>query len=439
MITKEQKDTLHQMMEFAQKEGADDCRFSLSICKESEFEYLNDELDKLQQSQETQLQIDLFVNHKFGSFSTNRMEKKELQELIEKGIKNVQYLEEDSCHILPSPEEYFKGENTDLGQCDPSFEKISMEDKLRITQENVAEIEGKDHRIISISGNYGDALEESYMLTSNGFEGETSSSSFGLSVKVALQDKQESRPSECWYDSSISWNALQKKGIGEEALRRVCAKLNPQTIGSGKYKMLLDNRSWKKLLSPILSAACGANLQQNNSFLLHAMDKKVFSEKLSITDNPHLFGAVGARWFDAEGVATQKYTFIEQGVLRTYYIDTYYAHKMNLPHTCTGISTLLFGLGEKDFPQLLSSMGKGVWVTDFNGGNSNPTTGDFSFGIEGFWVENGEIVMPISGMNITGNLLTLFNNIVELGNDPYLSSSIQTPSILFEEVDFSGE
>lgn len=106
----------------------------------------------------------------------------------------------------------------------------------------------------------------------------------------------------------------------------------------------------------------------------------------------------------------------------------------------TGGSTanLVFNIGDKDLQGLLASVKKGILVTGFNGGNSNGTSGDFSYGIEGFLVENGEIVQPVSEMNITGNMKTLWSGIGEIGNDVNDSSSWLTPSIVFEGVDFSG-
>ena len=79
------------------------------------------------------------------------------------------------------------------------------------------------------------------------------------------------------------------------------------------------------------------------------------------------------------------------------------------------------------------------YETGFNGGNSNSTTGDFSFGIEGFLIEKGVVVKPLNEMNITGNLLTIFNNIIETGNDPRTSSNFRIPSMLFDAVNFSGK
>jgi PmbA protein len=95
-------------------------------------------------------------------------------------------------------------------------------------------------------------------------------------------------------------------------------------------------------------------------------------------------------------------------------------------------------LGDKNLPQLISAQKRAILVTGFNGGNHNSSTGDFSFGIEGFLIENGVATQPVTEMNITGNLIELWKNLIETGNDPRLSSSYRIPSLVFADVSFSG-
>jgi PmbA protein len=178
----------------------------------------------------------------------------------------------------------------------------------------------------------------------------------------------------------------------------------------------------------------GHALQQKNSFLIDKLDEKIISDKVTIIDDPHLKGAFGARMFDGEGVATVKRNLIEKGVLKSYFIDTYSAGKLNIPPTIASPSIITFDLGTRSHEQILASIDKGIWVTGFNGGNSNSSTGDFSFGIEGFLIENGKLSTPVNEMNITGNLLTLWNNVLEIGSDARLNSSRRIPSLLFDNV-----
>ena len=128
----------------------------------------------------------------------------------------------------------------------------------------------------------------------------------------------------------------------------------------------------------------------------------------------------------------------ESGVLKTYYIDTYSANKMEVKPTIASPSILTMQMGDKNTDSLIASVDKGILVTGFNGGNCNSTTGDFSYGVEGFLIEKGKLTQPISEMNATGNMIALWNNLTEVGNDPRLFSSWRIPSLLFDGVDFSG-
>ena len=155
-------------------------------------------------------------------------------------------------------------------------------------------------------------------------------------------------------------------------------------------------------------------------------------------DEPHLIQASGARYFDSEGIATERRPIFEDGVLKTYFIDTYHAKKMGTAPTVNSPSILVLQTGRDNLDGLVAKVDKGILITGFNGGNCNSSTGDFSYGIEGFLIENGKLTQPVSEMNVTGNMLTLWSSLVETGNDPRLSSSWRIPSLVFEGVDFSG-
>ena len=87
---------------------------------------------------------------------------------------------------------------------------------------------------------------------------------------------------------------------------------------------------------------------------------------------------------------------------------------------------------------MTSSLKKGVLITGFIGGNCNGSTGDFSYGIEGYYIENGKIMYPVNEMNISGNMNKFMFNLVEIGNDIRENQSIRIPSIMFKDVDLSG-
>ncbi|MFT4071380.1 MAG: TldD/PmbA family protein [Dysgonamonadaceae bacterium] len=438
MITQLQKDIAQSSMDFALMNGAQQVRISFIVSDSSSFEYRNTQLDKLQQSTENKLYIELFVDGRYGSFSTNRVERQEIEDLIRNGIASTRFLAPDRCRQLPETNRYFSGNGKDLDLYDPSYLSIPVSSKIDLLKQANLEVYGKDQRIISVTSSYDDNRSAEYMITNNGLEVFSQDSSFSITSEVALKTDTDARPESFWYDSSVFWNDLKKEGIARKAFERALGKIGQTKVASGKYQMLLDNTQASRLLSPILSAIMGTSLQQKNSFLLDMKGKQIASSLLNITDTPHLNRSFGSRWYDGEGVATCDRKVIENGVLQTYYIDNYNALKMDIEPTISSPSILQFNLGESNLEGMMRNIQNGIWVSGFNGGNTNSTSGDFSFGIEGFLIQNGKITQPVSEMNITGNLLTLWNNLVEIGNDPRKNSPWKTPSLLFDEVSFTG-
>ena len=438
MISTKHKELAQYIMDFAKKNGCSASRISINAGTECSFEYRDQQLEKLQQASENRLSVSLFVDGRYGSFSTNRIEKAELEKFIKNAIESTRYLAEDDCRTLPNPDLYYKGNDAPDTCFDKTIDNLQADEKLQLAKATVEEVYQSDPHIISVSAGYGDSSYFSYLIDSNGFEGERAQTYFGLNASVSLKGDGDARPESWWAESSLFWDKLKKEGVGKIALERALRKLGQEKIKSGKYTMVVDNLNVGNLLSPIMWAINGNSLAQKDSFLMDKIGKKIASDKLTLIDDPHILQARGSRWFDYEGVATKKRMVIENGVLRTYYIDSYNANKMKVEPTISGASILTFNTGNKDLDGLVAGLKKGILVTGFNGGNSNSSTGDFSFGIEGFLIENGKLVKPISEMNITGNVLTLWDKLVEVGNDARTTSSWRTPSLVFDDVAFSG-
>ena len=437
-MTQEEKYSLAKWaMQHALDSGADQVSIIISQSKSSNVDVREQKIDTLKEAIESNMSIRLYVDNKYSSHRTNRLEKTELSRFIEQAIAATKYLSPDPYRSLPDPSLYYQGEGEDLGTEDTSYDNIDPKTKVDLAFQIEKEALNKDERIISVSANYSDKTSSRLMVTSNGFEGETKNSSFSLGASVSV-DGGDARPSDAWRERAILFDQLQKSNIGSTALHRVLKKIGQQKISSGKYDMLVENRAIGRLFYPLLSALDGYNIQQKNSFLIDKIGEKVASEKLTLTDDPFIQGGLGSQLFDSEGLALKKREVFKQGVLGTYYIDTYYAKKLEMEPTTGDSSNLIFESGEKDLEALVKSMKKGILVTGFNGGNTNGSTGDFSYGIDGFLVEDGEIIKPVSEMNISGNMKELWMNLAEVGTDPNPISSWQTPSMLFEGVDFSG-
>jgi PmbA protein len=437
-MTKQEKYSLAKWaMDHAIKNGAQQAGVSISNNQSSSVEVRDEKIDKLEQANQSSLSIRLYVDNKYSAHSTNRLKKEDLARFIEEAITATRYLSEDEFRTLPDPLLYYRGGANNLNTLDKNFSQHDPQEKIKLAYQAEREVLGKDERIISVSTSYYDGLSESVLVTSNGFEGDTANSYYGINAQVSVKGG-DARPEAYWSENAIFYESLEKMGVGQKALERALKKIGQQKVESGKMSMLVENRTVSRLFSPLISALNGSAIQQKNSFLMDKLGEKVFSEKLTVSDDPFVPSGRGSRLFDGEGLATKKRLVFEKGVVRNYFIDTYYGKKLNMQPTSGGSTNLVFETGDKDLEGLIAMVDKGILVTGFNGGNSNGSTGDFSYGIEGFLIENGKIVRPVSEMNITGNMKDLWSGIIETGNDVYRNTSWLMPSVLFSNVDFSG-
>lgn len=437
-MTKQQKYELgNWVIQEALNYGAQQAVAIISTSKSNHIEVREQKIDKLEQSIQCSLTLRLYVDGRYSAHSTNRLKKAELSRFLAKAIEGTRYLTPDTFRVLPDPDLYFNGESRDLKMYDPAFENITVDEKIALAMATEQEVLGKDDRLISVTSSYYDGVYEKVMLTSNGFSGQQSHTYFGISSAVSVNGGN-SRPESHWNESAMFYNQVQKHGTGEKALQRALQKIGQKKSNSAKMQMLVENRQVNKLLAPLLSALKGASIQQKNSFLLDKTRQKVVSEKLTLVDDPWLIGGRASKMFDGEGLATQKRMVFDKGVLQSYFLDSYYANKLHMHPTSGSTTNLVFEVGQNSPDELLSTLKNGILVTGFNGGNCNGSTGDFSYGIEGFLVENGQRIQPVSEMNITGNMLDLWGNLEALANDVNEASSIRAPSILFNNVDISG-
>ncbi len=437
-----------EALQMALANGADAARVTLNMGVQNAFSVLDGKLDRLHMSNDRSLYIQLYAKNRYGVFSTNRMDKAELEHFIKESINASALLAEDTYRTLPDKKLYYTGgldSNDTLEQFDGSILTMDPALKKEIAFEAYAEIEGKSNKLISATSEYGDYIDYQYMIDSQGFEGESLQSGYTISAECSVKGRGDARPEAWWYDSSMKFANLQYKGVGTIALERALAKLSPKKTKSGRYRMIVENSCASRLFSPIVSALNGDSIQQNNSFLLNKLGCKTFPEHLNIIDRPHLKGMNGARYFDAEGIATKDMSIIENGVVNSYFINTYYANKMGVDATIEGPSVPMFSNSgytgqykNLTLEQMIKEIGNAIFVTGFNGGNCNGTTGDFSYGVEGFLVKNGEILHPIREMNITGNMIDLWNSFLFSANDARKCTRWQIPSLAFEAVDFTG-
>ena len=439
LLTQEEMALARHCLAFAREQGADAVRITLTKSLMNLVGLLNGEVDKTAHALDRSLQLQLFVEGRFGSFSSNRLEKEGLEAFIREAIGTVKMLEADACRALPAPKRLAKDAVTgrELGLYDPAYEPLTAEKRRELALSSMA---WPQDGLIAEEGEYSDSVFDSYTIDSQGLEARHSETSFEVGYESTVEDGEGNHFSSYWWDASPRLKDLQLKGCAEKAYRRAMEQIGPQGIPSGKYTLILDSECAAKVVTPVLNALGGYSLQQKNSFLTDSLGKQLFPKGLTILDAPRTPGDTGCRLFDSEGVATREMPIIEKGIIKTYFLNTYISRKMEMEPTiedATRVKVLPFG-GCRTQEEVLAQVGEGILVTGFNGGNSNPATGNFSYGIEGFVIKDGKRMHPVREMLITGNFLTLWNNLLAVADDARPCLSKLVPTLAFKNVDFSA-
>ncbi len=445
-LTAEEMALARHCLSLALGAGAQGVRITLTKSLMNLTGLLNGEVDKVALALDRSLQLQLFVDGRFGSFSSNRLEREGLEAFIREAIGTVKMLEADPCRRLPAPERLVKNARTgrELALYDPSCETLTAPRRREMALDScffpAAEATEGFPRLIAEEGELSDSVFDSLTLDSQGLEARHTETSFEIGYESTVEDREGNRFSSYWWDASPTLEALQWKDCARKAWQRAAAQVGPRTVPGGKYTLIVDSECASKLLTPVLNALGGSSLQQKNSFLTDSLGKKLFPECLTVLDRPLDPGQTGCRLFDSEGVATRERALIRNGVVETYFLNTYMAGKMGLEPTvedATRVKVLPVG-GCRTREDVLEKAGDGILVTGFNGGNSNAATGNFSYGIEGFLVRGGKVMHPVREMLITGNFLTLWGNLVAAAGDARPCLSKLVPTLAFQNVDFSA-
>lgn len=432
------KELLYKAQEMIRESGCADSRLMLFHNIENNICFMNGKVDKQQRSDSFSLAVTLYIDGREGFFYTNVFDDSSLRSFLRQSVMITRMLAPDPARGLIDPASYYKGDGPDLHNYDPAFEALTIDNHTAFSLIDAAsKIDGRN--VVSVDTRYTDRLHRAHYLCSNGFEATEHSTRCTLSTVVSVKGEGDARPMDGWGQTRLFLNDLTgdiAREISETAYARTICKIGQRPVKPGFYTMVVESPVAGHLLMPLFSAMAGQALQQHSSFLEGKLGEKIGSELLDMVDNPHIPGTRGATYFDYDGAATKPMKLFDRGVLSTYFIDTPMGRKLGMEPTTQGIHHTIMTPSSSSLEDILKLHDECILITDFNGGNCNPVTGHFSYGVEGFHYRNGICVQPISGMNITGNMLDIWNHLVQVSNDadPYEADLI--PSLVFEGVSF---
>ena len=422
------------------KKGANEAATAISRSRSVQVDIREQRLDIIRESTESSLSLQIFRDNKFSTHSTNNLNRTQLEKFVSDAVDATAYLSPDPYRRLPDPSLYPTNLNIDLGLVDRGHSAITPQFRIEKAMETEQFVRQKNGaaQLLSASAGFSDNELQGVRYHSNGFTGSWESTSYGLSASLSVLDGT-ARPAGSAFARTRFLNRLPSaETIAKNAVSDTLRQLGQKPIQSGKYTMILENRVAGNILGRIFGPMSARNIYQRNSFLLDKINTQIGSPLLTIVDDPLIPGGLASRLFDGEGIKAVRRELVKNGVLNSYLVDSYFGRKLGITPNGGGTSNILVGQGTRNEAEIIAAQERAILVTSFSGGNASVTTGDFSFGISGQYIENGKIVQPVNEMNIAGNLLSLWQQLVETGNDPFPFSPSQIPTLVFSDVVFSG-
>jgi PmbA protein len=434
------KELAEWTLKTVQAEGAQAAKVSVYSDRFVEIDYREKKPENIKEASTKDMGINFYVDGRFSNQSTSDLRKDALKEFIKNAVKMTRLLAEDTERTLPDKEYYEKLEDINLEKYDPAIVNMTPDEKhkmVKIAEEACLAKGG--NKVISVSAGFYDSTSEGLIMDTNGFLGTSQNTTMYVSASMTGKDEGDRKPEGSDYDLvNKKSKMIDPAKVGENAAKRTFELFGAKKIQSEKLPIIIENRVSGRLMSMFFQGLYGSGLWQKTSFLLDKKGEQIASNKFTLIDDPYIIGGFGSKLFDGDSLKAKKRTIFEDGVLKEYFIDWYYSRKLKCEPTTGSNSNLILPVGTKSIPELMKDLKRGVLITGFIGGNSNSTTGDFSVGIIGSLFDNGEPVQAISEMNIAGNHLTFWKQLVELGNDPNPYSSYIFPSLVIDDVMVSG-
>jgi PmbA protein len=432
-----------QLIAKAKKLGASDAEILVGVSDDLSVSVRKGGLEEVERAENSGFGLRVFVGKKSAIISSSKFE--DADELAKIAVKMAQEAPADEFSEL-APKELLAQKIIALDLLDGS--EPSPEDLQEIA------LKTEDEALKNAGVTNSEGANSSYshsrfiLATSNGFSQGFATSSYGISVSI-IAGKGHDMQTDYEYSAARHLSDLDEPAlIGKSAAERAVAKLNPRKVKSGSFPVIYDRRVSKRLVSDLASGANGASIARGTSYLKNKLGEQVFDSKINIIDNPHIVRGLASKPFDGEGVANEKREIIKDGVLQTWFLDIRSANQLGLKttgHAARGAGSppspsstnLYMENGSVSAADLISSIKQGLYVNETFGMGINYTNGDYSMGVGGFWIENGEITYPVSEVTLAGNLLEMFMQITP-ANDLEFKYGTNAPTLLIEKMTLAG-
>lgn len=407
------------------------------------------QIESLKHARENRCSLRIFTATGSASATSSDLSAAALARLVEETLALARVTQRDEHSGLPAPEALAR-EVPDLDLWDREGHALAVEEKVERARRAESAAMAADPRVRNSEGAefYDRQVRVAYAST-GGFAGRFRASSFALSVTpVAVENGHMER--DYWYTSGRRLAGLDSpEAVGREAARRALARLGARKQVTTEVPVVFHPETAASLIRALAIAASGPSLYRGTSFLVGRLGERLAGPGVTVVDDPMIRGALGSRPFDGEGLPSRRTVLLDRGVLASYLLDTYSARKLGLQATghaareagggvTVGYTNLYLEPGPHAPEEIIASVDRGLYVTELIGFGINFTTGDYSRGAVGFWIEGGAFAHPVEEITIAGNLPGMLRDIDMVGRDLVFRDQTAAPTLKVARMTVAG-
>lgn len=411
------------------KEKNIDIEILTDECKEYEIEILNKKLQKFDINKELTYQIKAIYNGKMVVLDVENISNPD--EIINTIINNANLLDNDNQNRLCDNDYKFSKDTSIKFDINRIKNELLELDDSRNKYPNIVNIESgfsyiEDKCSIDNSNHH---MDDMYAYMRVGFFISAKKGDINKSVYFTIYDNK--------------FDIVRIKDELDKHIKELELSLDATSIKTNKYNIILNNNVVYSILGSFTDAFYEKSIAMKLSPLTDKVGKKIFSDKITIVEEPLNDKFIVNEHFDSEGVLTYNKTIVDKGVFKLPLNTLEYAIKNNTKPTgnAGGTSNMYIVPGDKSYDELVKELDNGIIISECHSLHAgiNYQTGDISLQSDGFLVENGKIVRALDMIILQTNFFDIFSNVIKVGNDlKEFSRAGSGVSLLLENITISG-
>lgn len=430
--------------------GADEADAYVRSGVESTVSVRKSKIEKLIEAGARSVTIRVIKDKRTAVCNTSDLTPKALDEMVRTAVELARISEPDEYAGLPDKEDLATGMGAALQLYDERIESLGVDEMKDIVLRAEQAAFDFDPRITNSEGaEFGAERGLLVLANSLGFCGSYPYTAASFSVAVMADDADGKKRNDYWFSAERMLHRLADPvEVGRRAAERAVRKIGARKISTREVPVVWDPVMTARLAGAVAGAASGEALFKRSTFLADREGMAIASPLVSIACDSTLPAQLGSRPFDGEGVRTRRNPLVEGGVFRQFLFDSYYARRMSRRTTGSasrsgdaitiGDGNLVFEAGTTDPAEIVAGVHEGLYLTDLMGFGTNLTTGDFSRGAAGMWIERGRLAYPVTEINVSGNLNDMLASIDAVGTDLQWLGGSAAPTVRMTRMVVSG-